>query len=163
MWLDSIRKILGLQPRTRRNRRSRPTPRRRTARPQLEILEDRFAPSATVLTDKPDYAFGATAHISGSGFTPGETVQLQVTHAPGTPGSNLDAQNQPWTVTADTSGQIGSQWQVNDPDALGATYILTATGLAGGEVATYQFADASTQADLDHLANLDPTVGNPNN
>src|SRR5437867_3948508 len=41
--------------------------------------------TATVTTDQSDYAPGSTAQINGSGFTPGEVVQLQVLHADGTP------------------------------------------------------------------------------
>ena len=94
---------------------------------RLEGLEPRLL-LASLATDQGDYAFGQTALISGKGFAHGETVQLQVTHAPGSAGSNADAQNQPWVVQADKSGKINASWVVNDPDANGAKYVLTATG-----------------------------------
>src|SRR4051812_32704641 len=57
----------------------------------FEELEQRRM-MAMVATDKPDYFFGETAQIEGSEFAPNETVQLQVVHADGTPGSNADPQ-----------------------------------------------------------------------
>src|SRR5881296_2302467 len=48
MWLDSIRKLLGLQLRSKRIRSKRPGTHRRKARPQLEALEDRITPSGTI-------------------------------------------------------------------------------------------------------------------
>lgn len=110
----------------------------------LESLEQRMLLTATIVTDQTDYAFGTTALISGSGFAAEEEVQLQVTHADGTAGSNADPQNQPWQVQADAEGSLNTSWFVNDPDAVGATYILTATGLASGLIAATQFTDAAT-------------------
>ncbi len=60
----------------------------------FEALEPRLLLAASVTTDKMDYAPGATALVKGSGFIPGEAVQLQVRLIDGTPalGSN------PWQV-----------------------------------------------------------------
>jgi hypothetical protein len=98
---------------------------------------------STVTTDKPDYAFGETALITGTEFAPSEQVQLVVQNAPGS-GSNTDPQNQPFVVQADDLGSIATNWVVDDPDAIGATYIVTATGLSSGDVATATFTDSSS-------------------
>jgi uncharacterized repeat protein (TIGR01451 family) len=122
--------------------------------PFLETLESRqllsVAGPASVWTNMQDYAPGASARIGGSGFAPGETVQLQVRHAEGTRGSNADPQNQPWLVTDGGEGDldglvngcIQTLWLVNDPDAAGATYQLTARGLTSGKTALATFTDA---------------------
>jgi VCBS repeat-containing protein len=107
----------------------------------FESLETRRL-FAVVATDKADYAFGETANITGGGFAPGETVELRVVHAEGTEGSNDDAQNQAWQVQVDVAGDLATAWLVNDPDAVGATYVLTATGLTSGEIGTTTFTDS---------------------
>src|SRR5262245_12942376 len=77
-------------------------------RPMLvETLEARnrrsaAALSAAVLTDKPDYAPGETAHIRATGFQLGETVQLRVVHIDGRP--NDAADHAPWQVTDGGAG-----------------------------------------------------------
>src|SRR5947207_2133613 len=62
----------------------------------VEQLEDRMLLSATVVTDKLDYAPGQTAIITGSDFQPGEVVQLQVLRTDGQP--DYPEGNQPWQV-----------------------------------------------------------------
>src|SRR6266536_3787611 len=69
----------------RRARRNPPPPRARkcvwrsdrSLPLSVEQLEARNLLSATLLTDKADYAPGETAVITGSGFEVGETIQLQ--------------------------------------------------------------------------------------
>src|SRR5207237_279702 len=80
----------------------------------METLEERRM-MAAVTTDQSDYHFGTTAHIAGVEFSPTEEVQLQVTHVAGTPGSNDDPQNAPWTVEADAEGNFQAAWSVTDP------------------------------------------------
>src|SRR5262245_51113138 len=109
----------------------------------LESLERRYL-FAALSTDQADYVFGQTALISGSEFAPDEMVQLQVQHVAGTAGSNDDPQNQAWTVQADALGNVSAMWVVDDPDAIGASYDLTALGLSSGFTAATQFTDASS-------------------
>ncbi len=101
-----------------------------------------FSQSATITTDQPDYAPGSTAIISGSGWQPGETVTLQVLHDP-TGGDDLTSPaHQPWTVVADGSGNVSSQWIVPaDEDELGANLKLTAVGGSSGLSAEWMFTD----------------------
>jgi len=93
MWLDSLRKILGLQPRTRRPRRKLPPRKRSTIRPGVETLEDRFAPTASVMTNALDYVPGEIATFTASGFDKGATVQFKVVNA-ATPSTTVAA----WSV-----------------------------------------------------------------
>src|SRR5205814_2176085 len=109
----------------------------------IETLESRWL-LASISTNQPDYAFGSTALISGDGFAADELVQFQITHAPDTAGSNDDPQNQPWQVQADDAGDVHTAWVVDDPDAAGSTYILTATGVDSGETAQTTFTDATS-------------------
>ena len=121
---------------------------------RAEELEIRALLSA-VVTDKPDYHFGETAHITGTEFGVNEQVQIQITHAPGTLGSNADPQNQPFFVQTDASGNFTADWVIDDPDAGGATYIVSAIGLSSGDQAQATFTDAPS------ITMLSPTSGPP--
>src|SRR5205809_308687 len=69
MWLDSIRKILGIQPRTKRNRGKRPDTQRHKARLQLEVLEDRITPSGATLSISALDAIKPEGNIGTTPFT----------------------------------------------------------------------------------------------
>ena len=72
--------------------------------------------TATVTTDKPDYAPRSNAVFTGVGFAPGETVTLKVrnlTQACNTY-DKTDSSYQPWTVVADGSGNFVTNWTVCD-------------------------------------------------
>src|SRR5262245_59460649 len=73
-WLFEPRRGFGL--RSSANRQ--PAGRKSSTNLLVERLEDRWLPSASVFTNKPDYAPGETALINGEGFQVGETVNLQV-------------------------------------------------------------------------------------
>jgi hypothetical protein len=62
-----------------------------------------FGP-ASVTTDQSDYPPGSTATINGSGFQPGETVELQGlrTDLP----KNSGPEHVPWLVTNGASGNF---------------------------------------------------------
>ncbi|MCY2989631.1 MAG: autotransporter-associated beta strand repeat-containing protein, partial [Planctomycetota bacterium] len=121
----------------------------RNRRLQLESLEDRRLLAANLWTDLQDYVPGSTAHISGSGFAPGEPVQLQVLHTD--QALNTGSGHAPWIVTdggagdldQKADGKIETTWYVNPDDSLGASFQLTASGLNSGEVATTAFTDAT--------------------
>ncbi len=128
---------------------------------RFEPLEDRSL-LAAITTDQPDYAPGSTALITASGFQVGESVQINITSD--TPGPGQGA----WTVTdgitdgssADldglANGSITTSWLV-DPDGayIGATLLVTATGLASGDTSTSTFTDAGPSP------NVGPITVNP--
>jgi hypothetical protein len=95
--------------------------------------------SQTVQTDQPDYPPESTATLTGSGFEPGESVQLQVLNLtnPGDTGPEHD----PWTVVADANGNFTTTWYVTDNEA-NATLRLTATGLISKLAAQKIFTDS---------------------
>ena len=116
--------------------------------------------SATVVTDLPDYAPGATAHILASEFAVGETVQFQVLHTDGVP--NTGGGHEPWLVTDGVmgdfdndgvmdgdldgvaDGNIQTTWYVNPDDSGDSAFELTATGLTSGLTANHAFTDSVT-------------------
>ncbi|MDQ5857382.1 MAG: immunoglobulin domain-containing protein, partial [Acidobacteriota bacterium] len=95
--------------------------------------------SATVTTDKTDYAPGETVTITGTGWLPGETVTLNI---------HRDTNNPPDTVlsaVADLTGNItNSEYVVQEYD-LGVTFLLTATGQTSGFTAQTTFTDGNVR------------------
>jgi hypothetical protein len=86
------------------------------------------------VSDKADYAPGATVTLTGSGWEAGEAVHLFVN----------DTIGQTWSynadVVADSSGQFSKSFQL--PNTFISDYDVTATG-AGGEKATLTFTDST--------------------
>src|SRR6478672_9027154 len=71
--------------------------------------------TATVITDKPDYAPRSTAIFTGSGFSPNENVVLKVKNLSYPCNTVLpDSSYTPWTVTADNNGDFVTTWTVCD-------------------------------------------------
>lgn len=97
---------------------------------------------ATLSTDKPDYPPGSTVILTGSGFQSGEPVTLQVLHDG--EGDNDESEHQPWTVTADESGNFVTTWHIPvDGDELNAVLVATADGQLSGLHAATTFTDAN--------------------
>jgi hypothetical protein len=90
----------------------------------------------TIQSDLPDYAPGQLVTLTGGGWQPGESVNINV---------NDDA-GQTWNrnvnVIADLSGNISDSF--NLPDWFVATYSVTAAGAQSG-VATTSFTDGNVQ------------------
>ena len=100
-----------------------------------------FSQTATITTDKPDYAPLSTAIFTGSGFAPNEDVLLKVKNL-NQPCNTItgDSSYLPWTVTADASGNFVTTWTVcNCP---GDSLKLKATGQTSGLYAEAFFTDA---------------------
>jgi Ca2+-binding RTX toxin-like protein len=143
--------------------------RKRMSRRLPEALEARTLMTATVTTDKPDYAPGTTAWIAASNdstpgldFTVGESVRFHVTRNDGAPNDHpghapwqvtdgvggfaayTDGQGVTWSPDLDgaANGRVETNWFVA-PHFNGAALRLTATGLASGAVATTFFTDSS--------------------
>src|SRR6266567_3136861 len=111
--------------------------------PASALAQDATNSTAWVTTDQSDYPPGGTVLITGSGFTPGETVTNQVLHIPDTGDNNTSTAHDPWTVTADDFGNFVTTWLVPfDQDELNATLQLTATGQTSGLPAQTTFTDA---------------------
>ncbi len=79
------------------------------------------APSLT--TDREDYAPYTYVYFKGTGFQPGETVNMIVVETnPNQPSF------QPWDVVADANGNFQTSWYVFSSDFIGASFQATATG-----------------------------------
>src|SRR6185295_7733214 len=98
------------------------------------------AAQATLQTDKPDYYPGETAVLSGSGFTPGEEIAIQVRHHDATPDSG--EAHASWSVNADENGSFTTDWVVCGDDCLGSTLLATADGQTSGLHAEVVFTDS---------------------
>jgi len=97
-----------------------------------------MAQSATVMTDRADYAPGEIVTITGSGWQPGETVTLQFVESP-----LLDS-HPDLTAVADASGNIFNNQFSPDSHDVNITFTLTATGGTSGLQAQTTFTDAIT-------------------
>jgi YDG domain len=97
----------------------------------------------TIQSDKADYAPGELVTLTGSGWQPGESVNVFVN----------DEEGQTWSrnvdISADASGNITDQF--NLPDWFVATYKVTATGELSG-VATTSFTDGNIWAKTSGLS-----------
>jgi hypothetical protein len=89
--------------------------------------------TASVQTDKSDYSPGDTVTIYGSGFAAGATVTVTVVRPDGS------TNPPPWTVTADSSGEFTTTYQL---DGIIGTYTVTATDETN--TATTTFTDKPT-------------------
>ncbi|MFO0969304.1 MAG: LamG-like jellyroll fold domain-containing protein [Gemmataceae bacterium] len=137
---------MSLNPFARKNGHKKTAPRKQQrARLQVESLESRITPSA-VTTDRPDYHVGENVLITGTGFQPGETIELQVIHTDGQP--DLDAGHAPWQIVEGGSGDLDglndgnfqTTWVVT-PDSAHSMLRLTAVGLTSGFTAQADFTD----------------------
>ncbi len=93
---------------------------------------------ATVKTDKGDYAPGEFVTITGSGWQPGETVNLVLHEV------NTGAPDMPLIATADAQGNIFNDVFAPNEQDDGVRFYLTATG--AGSTAQMTFTDAKPNA-----------------
>ena len=90
-------------------------------------------------TDKTDYAPGETVIITGTGWLPGETVNLNVHRDNNNPPDTL------YTAVADANGNIQNSEMVVQESDLGNTFLLTATGQTSGYTAQTTFTDGNVR------------------
>src|SRR2546422_6229380 len=95
-----------------------------------------YATAATVATDQADYHPGQTVTITGSGWEPGETVDMVLYEDP-----PLDPDLE-LTSVADANGDFTNTDFIVDVFDIGVTFTLTATGLSSGQTAETTFTDA---------------------
>src|SRR5215213_4737738 len=92
-------------------------------------------PAPTIQSDKADYKPGELVTLTGSGWQPGESVNVVVNDDVG------QTWNRNVNVIADPSGNISDSF--NLPDWFVATYAVTATGSSGTAQTT--FTDANVE------------------
>jgi hypothetical protein len=104
-----------------------------------------LAQSPTLSTDKNDYHPGERVTITGSDWSPGETVRLLI-QATGHAEVTLDA-------TADDSGAFTNTDFAADADDAGLTFTITGTGVTSGATAIAVFTDSAVSIKLDQGRN----------
>ncbi|RKS14668.1 MBG domain-containing protein [Flavobacterium sp. 120] len=109
---------------------------------------------ATVTTDKDDYGPGEYVIITGTGWTPGETVTLHFDETP-KPATCLLPHDM--TTVADSSGNIYNNQFLIKINHIGVAFLLTATGQTSGLIATRNFTDANVNFSASGLSGT-PTV-----
>jgi hypothetical protein len=99
------------------------------------------AQTVSISTDQDDYYPGEWVVITGTGWTPGDSVQLSITHV----GDNIPNHTHvPWILVADASGNLSDQWYVGEME-LNTTLWLQAQSLSNSAMrAEKVFTDAST-------------------
>jgi uncharacterized cupredoxin-like copper-binding protein len=98
--------------------------------------------ASSLVTDKTGYVAGETVNITGSGYTQGESVTIQVKHADGTaePGNGHES----FSANANPDGTFAATWPVNNSDGTGNDFVVTATGNSSGSAASSAFQRIAT-------------------
>ena len=105
---------------------------------QQSVQESETPNEATLTTNLDDYPPYSYVYIDGTGFEPGETVNMIVLQLSPNPASY-----QPWDVVADENGNISTSWYIFSEELVGATMQATATGQTSGLTASATFTDNS--------------------
>ena len=88
------------------------------------------AQTVSIFTDQDDYSPGEVVVITGSGWIPGDQIQLTITHI----GDFIpDHTHSPWTLIADADGNLYDEWPVYDME-LNTTMWLQAQSLSFEEM-----------------------------
>src|SRR5437667_4178275 len=104
---------------------------------QQSVQEGEAPNEATLTTNLDDYPPYSYVYINGTGFQPGETVNMIVVQLE--PNQIAYA---PWDVVADENGNIETTWYIFSEDLVGSTMQATATGQTSGLTASATFTDA---------------------
>ncbi len=96
------------------------------------------AQAQTVTTDKDDYSPGQYVIVTGTGWTPGETVSFDFHETPQVCTSDHHVRN---TIANADGSILYSQFLINEKH-LGVSFVLTATGQSSGLTAVTNFTDA---------------------
>src|SRR5438067_3069886 len=98
---------------------------------------------ATLTTDRQDYPPYSYVYFHGSGFQPGETVDMLVVET-----DPVQQSFQPWYVVADANGEFDTSWFIYSSDFNGATFLATATGETSQLTASVTFTDGSGDGNM---------------
>ena len=107
--------------------------------PQPSDIQNSESPNEppTLTTDREDYPPFSYVYFHGTGFQPGEKVNMIVVELSPDPGSF-----EPWDVEADENGEFDTSWYLFSEHFRGATLQATATGQSSGLTASATFTDA---------------------
>src|SRR6266550_1177451 len=107
----------------------------------------------TLTTDQQDYPPFSYVTFTGTGFQPGETVDMIVVET-----DPIQQSFEPWQVIADENGNFATSWYVFSTDFEGATFQATATGQTSQLTASATFTDAAG----DGTMTVTPAAAQPN-
>src|SRR5215472_11597788 len=109
----------------------------------------------TLTTDQEDYQPYTYVYFTGTGFQPGETVNMIVVEL-----DPIQQSFQPWDVVADENGNFQTSWYVFSEEFLGASFQATATGDTSGLTASANFTDANIPVKITTIngASASPTA-----
>src|SRR5207248_8266801 len=105
---------------------------------QRSVQESEAPNEATLTTNLDDYPPYSYVYFSGTGFEPGETVNMIVVQLDPNPTAY-----EPWDVVADENGNIEASWYIFSEELIGATMQATATGQSSGLTASATFTDGA--------------------
>jgi len=105
---------------------------------QQSVQEGEAPNEATLTTDLQDYPPFSYVYFSGTGFEPGETVNMIVVQLDPNPTAY-----EPWDVVANENGNISTSWYIFSEELIGATMQATATGQTSGLTASTTFTDGA--------------------
>src|SRR5882762_8045691 len=97
----------------------------------------------TLTTDREDYPPYSYVYFHGSGFEPGETVQMIVAET-----DPIQQSFEPGDVVADANGEFDTSWYLFSQDFNGATFLATATGQSSQLTASVTFTDANGDGNM---------------
>ncbi|UWU74067.1 hypothetical protein N2603_28900 [Bradyrhizobium huanghuaihaiense] len=114
-----------------------------------QLIADPTLAATSVSTNQSDYAPGSTAYFTAN-VGVGDTVTFEVTDVAGNP---VAGTNVPWTVVDGGAGDLDglangvvvTAWDVGQ-DALGESFVLSATDTTSGVMTTTAFTDSITGA-----------------
>ncbi|MFM7295732.1 MAG: HYR domain-containing protein, partial [Planctomycetota bacterium] len=109
------------------------------------------ASAQSVVTDKPTYDHGETAIITAVGFQANEQVTFTIT----CPTCIAPSLEQPWTVQADSEGEIVTAWVMSPAAPFGSELEVGANGSSGAQ-ANFLFSNALGSG---RVASVTPTTG----
>ncbi|MEQ1606899.1 MAG: kelch repeat-containing protein [Pyrinomonadaceae bacterium] len=109
---------------------------------QLNSLLETPETGATITTDAVDYPPDFPVIIAGTGWEPGETVQLTIV-CDRVPVGEGDPITTMLSAVADENGNVLNDEFMTTQEDLGASFVLTAAGLSSGRTAQTTFTDAS--------------------
>ena len=105
-------------------------------------VQDPVPPAPPVTTDKTGYLVGEAVNISGTGFTAGENVTIQVRHADNSAESG--GSHDPFGVTALSDGTFSATWNLTRNDSAGNDFVVSAVGGSSGYGGTSKFKRIAT-------------------
>src|SRR5215208_3529948 len=94
----------------------------------------------SISTDKDDYQPGDVVHFTGSGWQPGDVLDIVLTDDP------LTHDPHTWTVEVGADGMFHDQTYVVDEGDLNVAFTLVATSRATGRSLTVNFTDSQPQS-----------------